>query len=331
MVRTSIALVVSPADRYDKSMRHLRSVPPPGQAPDASSKGVGMPLAPGELASLLERTSRTFALTIPLLDEPLTTDVGLAYLLFRIADTLEDAPSWGRDARIVALDSFGEWLVGDADERVWLETVAAAPPTEDEGCLALLARADAVRGAVAARGHDLAMAITMDVVRTSSKMAEFVGRQTDAGGLVLNDLPDLREYCYAVAGIVGELLTEMFLTRDPSLEAERDALMDLAPAFGEALQLVNILKDAPSDAREGRLYIPPSVDRAEVTRLARTDLARANEYVAILKRAGASSHVQTFCELPVRLAEATLDRLDQGAAKLTREEVMTIFARVTQT
>jgi farnesyl-diphosphate farnesyltransferase len=288
-----------------------------------------MPLAPGELSSLLERTSRTFALTIPLLDEPLATDVGLAYLLFRIADTLEDAPSWGRDARMAALDSFGEWLVGDDDERAWLDTVATSPPTDDEGCLALLARADAVRSAVNARGQDLALSMTMDVVRTSSKMAEFVGRQNEDGGLVLDDLPDLREYCYAVAGIVGELLTEMFLTRDPSLEPERDALMDLAPAFGEALQLVNILKDAPGDAREGRMYLPPTVDRAEVVRLARTDLEKANAYVAILARAGASSYVRTFCELPVRLAEATLDRLDEGIPKLTREEVMSIFAKVT--
>jgi hypothetical protein len=31
----------------------------------------------------------------------------------------------------------------------------------------------------------------------------------------------------------------------------------------------------------------------------------------------------------VRLADATLDRLDAGVAKLTREEVMAIFAQVT--
>ncbi|CAN5913486.1 phytoene/squalene synthase family protein [soil metagenome] len=310
-------------------MRHLRSVPPPGVSPESTGGGGVMPLAPGELSSLLEKTSRTFALTIPLLDEPLATDVGLAYLLFRIADTLEDAPSWGRDARMVALDSFGEWLVGESSERTWLQTVIDAPPTDDAGCLLLLARADAVRGAVLARGADLATSITLDVVRTSSKMAEFVSRQNDEGGLELVDLPDLREYCYAVAGIVGELLTEMFLTRDPSLEPERDALMDLAPAFGEGLQLVKILKDAPSDAREGRMYLPAGVDRAEVVRLARADLVQASEYVAVLGRAGASPNVRAFCELPVRLAEATLDRLEAGAAKLTRTEVMEIFTKVT--
>lgn len=310
-------------------MRHLRSVPPLG--PDGGARPDPLePLSPSELASLLERTSRTFALTIPLLDEPLATDVGLSYLLFRIADTLEDAPSWGRDKRMTALDSFGEWLVGEHGERGWLDVVAASPPTNDAGCMALIARAEGVRTAVAQRGHDLAMAITMDVVRTSSKMAEFVARQDEAGGLVLRDLEDLREYCYAVAGIVGELLTEMFLLRDPALEAERDALMDLAPAFGEGLQLVNILKDAPSDASEGRSYLPPGVARAEVMALARADLAQAHEYVELLVSAGASENVRRFCELPVRLAVATLDRLEQGVDKLTREEVMAIFVDVTR-
>ena len=305
-------------------MRHLRSVPPPGQGIDAAA-----PLTASELSTLLERTSRTFALTIPLLDEPLATDVGLAYLLFRIADTLEDAPLWGRDVRMAALDSFGEWLVGEHGENGWLSTVAGKPPTGDAGCLALLARAEGVRTSVAQRGEALALAMTMDVVRTSSKMAEFVARQTEAGGLVLRDLEDLREYCYAVAGIVGELLTEMFLNRDPSLEPERDALMDLAPAFGEGLQLVNILKDADGDAREGRSYLPPGVERARIVALARTDLARAGDYVNVLKLAGASPQVRAFCELPVKLAEATLDRLEQGATKLSREEVLKIFADVT--
>ncbi len=314
-------------------MRHLRSVPPPAETaagPAATAaRGAARPLDSGELATLLELTSRTFALTIPLLHEPLATDVGLAYLLFRIADTLEDAPLWGRDARIAALDSFGEWLIGEEGERAWLDHVASSPPTRDRGCLELLARADDVRASVAFRGDEIALAMTMDVVRTSSKMGEFVARQTEKGGLVLGDVEDLRAYCYAVAGIVGELLTEMFLVRHPVLEPERDALMDLAPAFGEGLQLVNILKDAPSDAQEGRSYLPLGVERSEIVALARTDLARANDYVSLLRFAGAPVHVQMFCDLPVRLADATLDRLDDGAAKLTRQEVMAIFAKVT--
>ncbi|HZD06425.1 MAG TPA: squalene/phytoene synthase family protein, partial [Longimicrobiales bacterium] len=43
-----------------------------------------------DLGRLLDRTSRTFALNIPLLPQPTRREVTVAYLLFRIADTFED-------------------------------------------------------------------------------------------------------------------------------------------------------------------------------------------------------------------------------------------------
>ncbi len=288
-----------------------------------------MILGKEELASLLGKTSRTFALAIPILGEPLETDVGLAYLLFRIADTLEDATLWKRDLRLDALDSFGEWLVGDETDRRWQDAVAKSPPVADLGYLELLARADAVREAVRDRGEEIAHVITHDVCRTSSRMAEFVTRQTDDGAMVLRDLADLRAYCYAVAGIVGEMLTSLFVRREPKLATHATALAELAPAFGEGLQLVNILKDAGSDAREGRVYIPRIVERAEVMSLARADLDKADAYVDLLEQGGATDGTAMFCELPRRLAVATLDRLDEGAPKLARDEVFRIFTDVT--
>lgn len=310
-----IVLVGRQGDRYDN---------------EVAAEVTGNTLRPGELAELLERTSRTFALTIPLLEEPLASDVGIAYLLLRLADTLEDAPLWNREPRVLALDSFGGWVVGDESGRTWLEAVRTNPPTADEGCLALLSRAEAVRNALLGRGEELVTVISLDIVRTSSRMAEFVRRQTSDGSLRLGDLADLKAYCYAVAGIVGELLTELFLARYPSLEAARRSLMSLAPVFGEGLQLVNILKDATKDASEGRIYLPRGTSHAEIIELARADLARANEYVSLLARNGAPRTMRAFCTLPIRLAEATLDRLESGDAKLTRSEVMSIFTDVTR-
>ena len=282
-------------------------------------------LQPGELASLLEDTSRTFALAIPLLAEPLATDVGLAYLLFRIADTLEDAPLWPRDARLAALSSFAEWVTG-APNDAWRANVRASPPCDDAGTRRLLERAPAVLADASRRDPD--GVIAAHVVRTTRGMAEFVARQDPSGGLSLRDPGDLRAYCYVVAGIVGELCTALFVLREPALLDANDALAEDAAAFGEGLQLVNIIKDAPSDAREGRFYVPRDLGRDEVIALARRDLERASAYVDTLARAGASRGVRMFCELPVRLAEATLDRLSEGGAKLTRAEVQAITARV---
>ena len=63
--------------------------------------------------------------------------------------------------------------------------------------------------------------------------------------LRLSSIPELRDYCYVVAGIVGEMLTELFLLDRPAAgAASRDYLRERSQLFGEALQLVNILKDA---------------------------------------------------------------------------------------
>jgi farnesyl-diphosphate farnesyltransferase len=262
-----------------------------------------------EIAALLEKTSRTFALAIPLLDAPLARRVGLAYLLFRIADTLEDAELWDRDQRLVALRSFEQWIGGGRGE--WKH---APPPTKDVACLELLDRADAVLAEVpdTERGH---------VKRTAHGMAQFVARQDERGRIQLTDLEDLRAYCYVVAGIVGELLTELF--------GFAPALWNDGKLFGEGLQLVNILKDAPSDAEQGRMYLPASVPRAEVMTVAREDLRAAERYIDELAARGASRGTIAFCTLPQRLAVATLDRLDEGKPKLSREEAMGIFANVT--
>lgn len=285
-----------------------------------------------DLNRLLESTSRTFALSIPALDEPLRTEVTVAYLLFRIADTFEDAAHWPRERRVEALAELAAWVAdvaaGQAPNEVprgatWNQGIA---PSEHRGYRELVAATSDVLQAF----HDLTpaarAAIGHHTIRTAQGMAEFVTRADDEGRLVLGDLGDLKAYCYVVAGIVGELLTELFLLAHPHLEPRRAELMARAATFGEALQLVNILKDAASDAREGRTFLPASAPRAEVFALARHDLDSARCYVLDLQHGGAPAGLLTFTALPVAFAEATLDRVERDGpgAKITRAEVATI-------
>src|SRR6185503_15695781 len=102
---------------------------------------------------LLEKTSRTFALSIPRLPEPTRSEVAIAYLLFRIADTFEDAVSWPRERRLAALAELAELLVTPlaAGDRVggWL---APPSPIAHAGYQQLLAASPAVLGAYAELG-----------------------------------------------------------------------------------------------------------------------------------------------------------------------------------
>ena len=293
--------------------------------PSTNAAGAGVP-GPAFFHDLLVKTSRTFALSIPALAEPLRTEVGLAYLLFRIADTFEDAHTWPAAQRAARLEEFA-CLVADCDVEStrraatgWL----AEHPTQHAGYRELLAASADVLAEYATLPAAARRTIGDHVARTCQGMARFVAKAGGGNRLQLRDVAELREYCYVVAGIVGELLTELFVLHETALATRPDFFRSRAALFGEALQLVNILKDSALDAREGRIFLPPGEDRGKVFALARADLGDAAAYVLALQEVGAQRGIVAFTALPLLLARETLDRLETSGpgAKVSRERVL---------
>jgi farnesyl-diphosphate farnesyltransferase len=282
------------------------------------------------LDDLLEKTSRTFALSIPMLPEPTRRHVSIAYLLFRVADTFEDASLWPRARRLAALEDLARHLETRGGEKAAAERWLDDAPVGHAGYLELLRETPAVMEAYWAVEAPARAVLRRDLLRTVSGMAGFVRRGDAGGNLRLDSLRELRDYCYVVAGIVGEMLTELFLLESENLAPFASRLRRRSRYFGEALQLVNILKDANSDATEGRVYLPGDVDRARVFALARRDLDVAAAYVSTLQLAGAPDGFVAFTGSPAVLARASLDRIESTSpgAKLTRAEVGALMERM---
>jgi len=281
------------------------------------------------LDRLLIGSSRTFALSIPLLPEPTRREVTLAYLLFRIADTFEDATRWPRTARVRALHEFSELLRSpDPDEvRRLTGQWCQASPVEHEGYVELLTETPRIFDCLAALSPQARANLVSHTIRTSDGMAGFVRRGSEEGELRLQSLQDLKDYCYVVAGIVGEMLTELYLLGYPPAASRARELRDRARVFGEGLQLVNILKDSDDDGRQGRTYLPRDTSRPAVFELARRDLDEAAVYARLLQETQAPRGMIAFNALPVLLARATLDKLeaDGPGAKITRDRVFVIL------
>jgi farnesyl-diphosphate farnesyltransferase len=284
-----------------------------------------------QLGSLLDETSRTFALAIPMLPEPRCTEVMEAYLLFRIADTFEDATTWPVPERLAALtqlvailDDPRESVIRDCARR-W----RAGEPIRHDGYLRLLEEVPLVVHALRALDPEAASIIGSHTVRTCRGMAAFLRRTGDDGVLRLGSLQELRDYCYVVAGIVGEMLTELFLLEGDHVGSIATTLRTRARRFGEALQLVNVLRDSATDEREGRALVP-DVPRAQLYQLARADLWQAAEYTLALQDAGAHPGLVAFNALPVLLASATLDVVEEKGpgSKISRARVAAIIARM---
>jgi farnesyl-diphosphate farnesyltransferase len=283
------------------------------------------------LDDLLEKTSRTFALSIPVLPEPTRREVMIAYLLFRIADTFEDAAHWEPGARIAALSDFERLLLSysrpEAERlsRDWVGRNVA----RHAGYRELMAEVPFVLDEFFALSPGAIEPIRTHVIRSAQGMASIVAR-TRGGELTLHSIPELKDYCYIVAGIVGEMLSELFLLDRPGLVAIAAFLRERAATFGEALQLVNILKDSAVDAEEGRRYLPAEVPTSEVFALARRDLGVAGEYIRALQSASAPRGLIEFTALPVQLAWAALERVEKHGAgsKVSRPEVFLITQRL---
>jgi farnesyl-diphosphate farnesyltransferase len=288
---------------------------------------------PPAVFDLLSRTSRTFALAIPLLPEPSRTALAMGYLLFRVADTLEDAAQWSRDERVASLGELVSILQGNDTSRArratshWL----ARRVTTDAGYRDLMAAFPELLTELSTWQPARAAILRQHVVRTAEGMAQTLLEEADATGqLRLGSLSALRRYCYVVAGIVGELITALFVFDAPELAAVKPTLLANDRAFGEALQLVNILKDERADAQDGRVYVPPGTSRKELIALARADLGQARAYNQALTLGGAPPGFIAFTLLPIELAERALSAVEARGtgAKVPREEVLALLGRL---
>ena len=228
---------------------------------------------------LLQRVSRTFALTIPRLAPSLADVVGNGYLLCRLIDTIEDElpPAASNATRAAFFTRFEAALAGEEDIGAFARELGAAlRPETPEGERELVARLPEVL-AVTARFDPTERAA---LERCTSTMAEGMHRFEggSAGRSGLEDVASLERYCYHVAGVVGEMLTELFCHHSPRAAAHRDTLMALAVPFGNGLQLTNILKDVHDDHRRGVCWLPRNVFGGETT-----------DFGALFEAAGAGS------------------------------------------
>ncbi len=282
-----------------------------------------------DLDQLLAGSSRTFALTIPLLPEPIRREVMLAYLLFRVADTLEDSHRWPPTRRAGALRAFAALLEKRTGVDAFARELRDDPPSHEPGYRALTDELSAVVVALEELSPRAQEVIVKHLLVTTRGMAEGLEAAPD-DPFRLRSLAQLKRYCYLVAGVVGEMLTELFLLASPPLVSAGSTLRQHARAFGEGLQLTNILKDAAGDALEQRHFIPEHLALPSLFELARADLADATRYVGALVTARAPEGVVAFTALPVRLALDTLAEVEQrgAGAKISREQLAEAMSEV---
>jgi farnesyl-diphosphate farnesyltransferase len=316
---------------------------------------------------LLLQVSRTFALNINVLPGQKRKELLISYLYCRMADTVEDDPFLESAEKDKLLRLFREIFAVEKDQSETLgaqkieEFVQALPQSWKESddwnhilcvyplwSIQLFWQQDTeVRKEIAR---------TIDIMTRG--MAQYAERQEKAGAwMSLDTVQELEEYCYYVAGVVGELITVLF-SRSPLVGKKRRKKMeDLSVSFGLALQLTNILKDAEEDHHRGICYLPEELAQKEgistkdlflpenleagrkvVEHLVDKTwkhLEDALEYTLLLPRL--EYRMRLFCLWPLMMAAETLAAIGDGSStfkkdykvKIDRAQVKKILKKTT--
>ncbi len=126
----------------------------------------------------------------------------------------------------------------------------------------------------------------------------------EGGGVRYETFDDLAVYCYRVAGTIGLIAIEIFGYRNAQAH-------EYAVNLGQALQLVNILRDVQSDARRGRVYLPCE------------DLERFGVHPKGLAQ---GEYTSAFIELMQFECDRTRRLFDVARAKLAKEDRRSMIA-----
>ncbi len=208
--------------------------------------------------SLLKEVSRSFYLTLRVLPGRIRPQIGLAYLLARATDTIADTGLVAVEQRLASLATLRGRILGLHDRPLDLGELARhqGSPAESrlleqlEASLALLdAMAPADRQEVRRVLDTITGGQELDLRRFAGASAERI--------VCLRTDEELDDYTYRVAGCVGEFWTRICRAHLFARATLDDSfLLANGVRFGKGLQLVNILRDLPSDLRQGRCYLP---------------------------------------------------------------------------
>ncbi len=311
-----------------------------------------------EIDKLLETTSRSFYPTLKYLPKKIRGQIGLLYLLARVADTIADSKVGETEVLIDTLNDYNDVAQGRGKILPDLSELAEIQLNPDEG--ELLRNVQKVIDALSVydKGDQERMLKCLDVIVGGQVLdLQRFGIAREGGKISsLNSEDELDDYAFRVAGCVGVFWTEMSLAHIIKLPKEKEEIFfENGIRFGKALQMINILRDIPEDLRFGRCYIPGH--RLEEHALTPDDLLDSNnigtfrplydEYLDLTSRHldAAVEYIRMIPErqfrlkaasmLPVLIGQRTVTLLREGnildseeKIKVTRDEMKGYFKKL---
>lgn len=292
----------------------------------------------------LEKTSRSFSAVILELHPELLVPIALFYLILRGLDTIEDDMTIPLEQKDPLLRKFHTFIT----EEGW-SFDGNGPYEKDRNLLVRFHYVVEEFRKVKPAYQETIKDITR---KMGNGMADYAkNAEHNANGV--NTIKDYDLYCYYVAGLVGNGLTQLFVESGLA----NPALLDrphLQESMGLFLQKTNIIRDVKEDFDDKRRFWPKEIWSKHVTNfedlfkpenlnaaldcssdMVLNSLSHADEclfYLAGLKE----QSVFNFAAIPQSMAIATLDLVFRNPAvfqknvKITKGQACQIMVESTQ-
>jgi len=212
-----------------------------------------------KIDALLQATSRSFYPTLKYLPKKVRGQIGLLYLLARVADTIADSKHGETEFLLKILEGYNDVAQGRSSSLPDFTELAEIQTNENEAEL-LRNVEDVVAGLEVYSKEDQGLMLEcLDVIVSGQVLdLERFGTANEGGNIsALASDEQMDDYAFRVAGSVGVFWSKMSLENLFTLPQEKEQeFLEKGVRFGKSLQMINILRDIPEDLRFGRCYIP---------------------------------------------------------------------------
>jgi len=211
------------------------------------------------LDTLLQKTARSFYISVKILPEKMRISVTIGYLLARITDTLADEIDLPANVRDDMINEVVKMINNgvSAGQTKQLQPAIEALAKNSNLHMVLLHVSDVISACdtLNQKTHqDLVQCLN---IITSAQRSEIEWFKDKNKMGFIDRGEELDNYIYSVAGSVGECWTHISFDSYPVLSSlAADQLFAYSIDFGKGLQLLNILRDIPHDLQNNRCYIP---------------------------------------------------------------------------
>lgn len=305
--------------------------------PSQSQYDLSVEQAETYLKTIFPRVSRTFAITIPQLPSPLRRVVMNAYLLARILDTIEDDSALTLEQKFYYGKRFVWILENDIEnaKEFAVEITLQLSNQTKEAERELMYNLPLVLKITQTFNATQRLAIQRCLKIMWEGMQIFL-KQRNQGGL--ETLDDVYSYCYYAAGVVGEMLTELFSDYSNKIAQNSKKMQKLAISFGKGLQITNILLDQWEDRKEGFCWLPRSLygndlyhlrpenynenfrkSQTEMVNIAYKDLKGALKYTLLIPASEAG--IRRFLFWTISFSLFALRRIQENPSFSKKEEI----------